>query len=174
MGHMLMPSAQRWADNQCCRCMTSCPDYKTPIRHQLAAIALISSAKTWEYVVWSAVYCWLVLFTWQYTTWEYTQGLTQTFMSSGPQDHQLRGSGGPTIFLVVLTTTNVITLGNLEPIFLIFAIMCFHIVNFVKPQKAWQETIQGDDRSQCKKFLTLMIRNTCFVPSKRWEMIQCF
>ena len=25
----------------------------------------------------------------------------------------------------------------------IFAIMCFHIVNFVKPQKAWQETIQG-------------------------------
>ena len=64
------------------------------------------------------------------------QGLTQTFMSSGPQDHQLRGSGGPTIFLVVLTTTNVITLGNLEPIFFIFAIMCFHIVNFVKPQKA--------------------------------------
>ena len=42
------------------------------------------------------------------------QGLTQTFMSSGPQDHQLRGSGGPTIFSVVLTTTNVITLGNLE------------------------------------------------------------
>ena len=35
------------------------------------------------------------------------QGLTQTFMSSGPQDHQLRRSGGPTIFLVVLTTTNV-------------------------------------------------------------------
>ena len=64
------------------------------------------------------------------------QGLTQTFMSSGPQDHQLRGSGGPTIFLVVLTTTNVITLGNLEPFFFIFKIMCFHIVNFVKPQKA--------------------------------------
>ena len=42
------------------------------------------------------------------------QGSTQTFMSSGPQDHQLRGSGGSTIFLVVLTTTNVITLGNLE------------------------------------------------------------
>ena len=32
------------------------------------------------------------------------QGLTQTFMSSGPQAHQLRASGGPTIFLVVLTT----------------------------------------------------------------------
>ena len=42
------------------------------------------------------------------------QGLTQNFMSSGPQDHQLRGSGGPTIFLVVLTTTNVTTLENLE------------------------------------------------------------
>ena len=46
----------------------------------------------------------------------YVQGLTQTFMSSGPKDHQLRGSGGPTILLVVLTTTNVITLGNHEPI----------------------------------------------------------
>ena len=31
LGHMLMPSAQRWADNQCCRCIPSCPDYKTPI-----------------------------------------------------------------------------------------------------------------------------------------------
>ena len=30
------------------------------------------------------------------------QGLTQTFLGSGPQDHQLRESGGPTIFLVVL------------------------------------------------------------------------
>ena len=28
---MLMSSAQRWADNQCCRCITPCPDYKTPI-----------------------------------------------------------------------------------------------------------------------------------------------
>ena len=46
LGHMLMPSAQRWADNQCCGYITSCPDYKTPIRHQLAAIAFISSAKT--------------------------------------------------------------------------------------------------------------------------------
>ena len=42
------------------------------------------------------------------------QGLTQTFMSSGPQDHQLRGSGGSTIFLVVLTTTNVTALVNLR------------------------------------------------------------
>ena len=30
------------------------------------------------------------------------QGLTQTFLSSGSQDHQLRESGGPTFFLVVL------------------------------------------------------------------------
>ena len=40
------------------------------------------------------------------------QGLTQTFMSSGPQDHQLRESGGPAIFLVVLKITT--TLVNLE------------------------------------------------------------
>ena len=58
------------------------------------------------------------------------QGLTQTFMSSGPQDHQLRGSSGPTIFLVVLTTT---TLVNLETIFFT-CMMCFHMINFVKPQ----------------------------------------
>ena len=32
------------------------------------------------------------------------QGLTQTFTSSGSQDYQLRRSGGPTIFLVALTT----------------------------------------------------------------------
>ena len=31
LGHMVMPSAQRWADNQCCRCIPLCPDYKTPI-----------------------------------------------------------------------------------------------------------------------------------------------
>ena len=31
LGHMLMSSAKRWADNQCCRCTTPCPDYKTPI-----------------------------------------------------------------------------------------------------------------------------------------------
>ena len=28
---MLDASAQRWVDNQCCRCVLSCPDYKTPI-----------------------------------------------------------------------------------------------------------------------------------------------
>ena len=31
LGHMLMLSAQRWADNQCCRFIPPCPDYKTPI-----------------------------------------------------------------------------------------------------------------------------------------------
>ena len=41
------------------------------IRHQLAAIDLILPYRTWEYVVKSAVYCWLVLFKCQYTTWKY-------------------------------------------------------------------------------------------------------
>ena len=59
------------------------------------------------------------------------QGFTQTFMSSGPQDNQLRGSGGPTIFLVVLTTTNVTTLVYMEPNLFTLA-MCFNIVNFEK------------------------------------------
>ena len=31
LGHMLMPSAQRRADNQCWRCILPCLDYKTPI-----------------------------------------------------------------------------------------------------------------------------------------------
>ena len=31
LGHMLMTSTQRWADNQRCRCIPPCPDYKTPI-----------------------------------------------------------------------------------------------------------------------------------------------
>ena len=31
LGHMVMLSAQRWADNQCCRCIPLWPDYKTPI-----------------------------------------------------------------------------------------------------------------------------------------------
>ena len=41
LGHMLMASAQRWVDNQCCRCVLPCPDYETPIIPQLAATALI-------------------------------------------------------------------------------------------------------------------------------------
>ena len=62
-----------------------------------------------------------------HSNWDLSrQGLTQTFMSSGPQDHQLRGSGGPTIFLVVLKTTNVATLGNLKPNFFTLVFLCFH------------------------------------------------
>ena len=47
--HMLLPSAQRWADNTCCSCIPPCPDYKT-------ATALFPPSKTWEYVVLSDVY----------------------------------------------------------------------------------------------------------------------
>ena len=31
LGHMLMASAQRWVDNQCCMCVLPCPDYETSI-----------------------------------------------------------------------------------------------------------------------------------------------
>ena len=75
------------------------------------------------------------------------QGLTQTFMSSGRQDHHLRGSGGPTIFLVVLTTTNVTALVNLESNFFTLA-MCFSINNFVKAHDRRQ--FKDDDRSECQ------------------------
>ena len=44
LGHMPMASAQRWVDNQCCRCVLT-------IRHQLAATALILPSDTWEYVM---------------------------------------------------------------------------------------------------------------------------
>ena len=46
LGHMLMASAQRWVDNQCCRCVLPCPDYETPIIPQLAATALILPSDT--------------------------------------------------------------------------------------------------------------------------------
>ena len=49
-----MASAQRWVDNQCCRCVLPCPDYETPIISQLAATALILPSDTWEYVMESA------------------------------------------------------------------------------------------------------------------------
>ena len=64
-------------------------------------------------------------------------------------DHQLRESGGPTFFLVVLTTTNVTTLGNFEPNVFTLA-MCFHIVNFVKPQRHDRGQFKEHDRSQCQ------------------------
>ena len=54
LGHMLMASAQRWVDNQCCRCVLSCPDYETPIIPQFAVTALILPSDTWEYVMESA------------------------------------------------------------------------------------------------------------------------
>ena len=54
IGHMLMASAQRWVDNQCCKCVLPCPDYETPIIPQLAATALILLSDTWEYVMESA------------------------------------------------------------------------------------------------------------------------
>ena len=54
LGDMLMASAQRWVDNQCCRCVLPCPDYETPIIPQLTATALILPSDTWEYVMESA------------------------------------------------------------------------------------------------------------------------
>ena len=44
---------------------------------------------------------------------------------------------------MVLKTTNVATVGNLKPNFFTLAFLFFHIVNFEKLQKAWQETVQG-------------------------------
>ena len=40
LGHMLMPSAQGWADNQCCRCIPPCTDYKTPISGDCFALTV--------------------------------------------------------------------------------------------------------------------------------------
>ena len=84
------------------------------------------------------------------------QCLTQTFRSSGPQDHQPKGSGGPTNFLVVLTTTLV----NLEPNFYTH-VRCFHM---------------DDDKSRPQTFMPLMITNTCFVPWKgrEWHSVSTF
>ena len=47
LGHMLMASAQRWVDNQCCRCVVPV----LTMRHQLAATGLILPSDTWEYVI---------------------------------------------------------------------------------------------------------------------------
>ena len=47
LGHMLMLSAQRWADNQCCRCIAPCPDYKAPISGDCSDL----TSKAWENVV---------------------------------------------------------------------------------------------------------------------------
>ena len=62
LGHKLMSSAQRWADHQCCRCAPPpCPDYKTPISGDCFDFT-VQDVGIWQ----SAVYCWFVLFTWQY------------------------------------------------------------------------------------------------------------
>ena len=54
LGHMLMASAQRWVDNQCCRCVLPCPDYETPI-----------SGDWFDLTVWYVgicdVKCWILL-----------------------------------------------------------------------------------------------------------------
>ena len=47
LGHMLMASAQRLVDNQCCRCVLRV----LTMRHQLAATAPILASDTWEYVM---------------------------------------------------------------------------------------------------------------------------
>ena len=57
-------SVQRWADNQCCRCIPPCPDYKTPISgdcfdHTIQDVVICGLK--------CCTYCCLVLFTWQYT-----------------------------------------------------------------------------------------------------------
>ena len=48
--HMLMPSAQRWANNHAAG-VSPPPPHVLTTRHQLAEIALMSPSKTWEYVV---------------------------------------------------------------------------------------------------------------------------
>ena len=40
LGHMLMASAQRWVDKQCCRCLLPCPDYETPISDDWFALTV--------------------------------------------------------------------------------------------------------------------------------------
>ena len=48
---MLMASAQRWVDNQCCRCVLPCPDYKTPISGECSDLIVwyvgICDVKSW-------------------------------------------------------------------------------------------------------------------------------
>ena len=49
-----MASAQRWVDNQCCRCVVSCPDYETPISGDCCDLTV------W-YVGICDVKCWILL-----------------------------------------------------------------------------------------------------------------
>ena len=73
LGHMLMPSAQRWADNKCCRCIP----HVLILRHQLAAIALMCNEVGLDPIAWDVgiygIKCCIqqiVLLTRQYTTWK--------------------------------------------------------------------------------------------------------
>ena len=49
-----MASAQRWVDNQCCRCVLPCSDYKTPISGECSVLPV------W-YVGICDVKCWILL-----------------------------------------------------------------------------------------------------------------
>ena len=49
-----MASAQRWVDNQCCRCVLPCPAYKTPISGHCSDLTV------W-YVGICDVKCWILL-----------------------------------------------------------------------------------------------------------------
>ena len=49
-----MASAQRWVDNQCCRCVLLCPDYKTPISGNFSDLTVL-------YVGICDVKCWILL-----------------------------------------------------------------------------------------------------------------
>ena len=54
LSHMVMSSAQRWVDNQCCRCVLLCPDLKTPISGDCSDLTV------W-YVGICDVKCWILL-----------------------------------------------------------------------------------------------------------------
>ena len=53
LGHMLMPSVQRWTDNQCC----SCSSHLLILKHQLVATAFVCHSvgfdptQTWGFVI---------------------------------------------------------------------------------------------------------------------------
>ena len=81
------------------------------------------------------------------------QGLTQTFMSSGPQDYQLRRSGGPTIFLVVLTTTNVTFTWKSWT-------KCFHACD-VFPHRWFCKTTKGLTGISSRMMIDLNVNNAC-------------
>ena len=53
MGHMLMPSAQRWADKQCYRRIP----YVLAIKHQLTVTALMCPRVGFDPTVWDVGIC---------------------------------------------------------------------------------------------------------------------